>query len=88
MYIRGGSMNLLIAKWGNSLAVRIPTEYARNAGIKEGDSVQASLTVDGGITIRPSNWKRSAFAAELSAARNLMKAGTSVMTEVRAGERY
>ena len=49
-------MNLQIAKWGSSLALRIPAEYLRSAGIKEGDSVEASLTVDGGLTIRPTTW--------------------------------
>lgn len=41
-------MNLNIARWGNSLALRIPADYARRAGIKEGDKVEARLTADGG----------------------------------------
>ena len=45
-------MNLHIAKWGNSLAVRIPMEYISRTGLKEGDTVQASLTADGAMTIR------------------------------------
>ena len=32
-------MRLLISKWGNSLAVRLPVECTRAAGLKEGDSV-------------------------------------------------
>jgi len=44
--IKGVNMNLHIAKWGNSLAVRIPMEYIRRTGLKEGDTVQASLTAD------------------------------------------
>ena len=27
-------MDMQIAKWGNSLALRIPAEYVRSAGIK------------------------------------------------------
>ena len=81
-------MNLHVAKWGNSLALRIPAEYVRNAGIKEGDKVEASLTVDGGLTIRPAKWDRKAFARELEAARAEMPMGTSVMDEVRRGGRY
>lgn len=81
-------MNLQVAKWGNSLALRIPAEYVRNAGIKEGDKVEASLTVDGGLTIRPAKWDRKAFARELEAARAEMPMGTSVMDEVRRGGRY
>lgn len=81
-------MNLQIAKWGNSLALRIPAEYLRSAGIKEGDSVEACLTVDGGLTIRPATWNRKAFARELAAAREAMPVGKSVMDEVRRGGHY
>jgi antitoxin MazE len=28
-------MNLQIAKWGNSLAVRIPADYVRQIGVKQ-----------------------------------------------------
>ncbi len=55
------AMNLQIAKWGNSLALRIPADYVRSMGIKEGDQVEASLTIDGGISIRTANWDRKAF---------------------------
>ena len=81
-------MNLQIAKWGNSLAVRIPAEYVRSAGIKEGDSVEASLTVDGGLTIRPTAWDRKTFLREVAKARDAMSMGTSVIDELRRGGRY
>lgn len=81
-------MNLNVAKWGNSLALRIPAEYVRNMGIKEGDSVEACLTVDGGLNIRPATWNRKAFALELTLAREAMPMGESVMDEVRRGGRY
>ena len=80
-------MNLQISKWGNSLAVRIPAGYVRSIGIKEGDRVQASLTSDGGISIHPVKWDRKAFARE-DASRNAMPMGTSVIEELRRGERY
>lgn len=81
-------MNLQVAKWGNSLALRIPAEIVRSLSIKEGDSVEACLTADGGLTIRPATWDRKAFARELSAARASMPMGQSVMDEVRRGGRY
>ena len=81
-------MNLQIAKWGNSLALRIPADYVRRIGIKEGDSVEASLTADGGLSIRPVKWDRHAFAREIIASRNAMPRGTSVMDELRRGGRY
>jgi antitoxin MazE len=81
-------MNLHIAKWGNSLAVRIPMEYIRRTGLKEGDTVQASLTPDGTMTIRAEPWDRKAFTAELKQTRQSMKMGMSVMEELRGGARY
>lgn len=35
-----------VAKWGNSLAVRLPVELVRELGLKEGD--QIDLTKDDG----------------------------------------
>lgn len=81
-------MNLQIAKWGNSLALRIPVEYVRSIGIKEGDQVQASITADGGISIRPAKWNRKAFASELEQSRNAMPMGKSVIEEMRQEARY
>lgn len=81
-------MNLQIAKWGNSLAVRIPADYVRRIGIKEGDQVQASLTIDGGISIRTAMWNRKAFANELKQSREAMPISESVVEELRRGARY
>ncbi|WP_019937556.1 AbrB/MazE/SpoVT family DNA-binding domain-containing protein [Bordetella sp. FB-8] len=81
-------MNLQIAKWGNSLALRIPADYVRQAGIKEGDQVQASLTIDGGICIRAAKWNRQAFARDLEGMRAAMPMGESVIEELRHGARY
>ena len=40
-----------IAKWGNSLAVRIPAEVARELGLKEGDDVTISAAARDSLTI-------------------------------------
>lgn len=80
-------MNLHVAKWGNSLAVRIPAEVVRQIGLKDGDTVQANLTPDGTLTIRPAKWNRAAFAAELRQSCQGMEMGTSVIEELR-GARY
>lgn len=40
MYIR--ELNVKVAKWGNSLAIRIPKDVAEALGIKEGDEVELS----------------------------------------------
>lgn len=41
-----------IARWGNSLAIRIPVEVAEKAGLKDGDQAILSLTPDNVIEIR------------------------------------
>lgn len=81
-------MNLLISKWGNSLAVRIPADYLRHTGLSEGDQVQVSLTVDGGICLRAAKWDRRAFAEEVAKTRDAMPMTESVIDELRRGGRY
>lgn len=82
-------MNLQIAKWGNSLAVRIPMEYVRQIGIKEGDLLEAHLGVDGGLNLKPpAKWSRQAFAQELLRDNKTLPAGTSVMEQLRVEARY
>jgi antitoxin MazE len=81
-------MDIQIAKWGNSLALRIPVEIVRRLGLQEGSTVQAQLTVDGALAIRPAQWNRKAFAAELREALQAMPMGESVMDELRRKARY
>lgn len=40
-----------VAKWGNSLAVRLPAELVRDMGLKEGDQIDL-LPDDGPLRIR------------------------------------
>ena len=49
--------NSRIAKWGNSLAVRIPLAIARQARLEEGDSVELALDREGSIVLRPARRK-------------------------------
>jgi antitoxin MazE len=42
-----------IAKWGNSLGLRLPKSVAREADVGEGDTVDVSVR-NGAIVIRPS----------------------------------
>ena len=81
-------MDLQVAKWGNSLALRIPSEIVRRLGLREGATVEAQITVDGSLSIRPAQWDRKAFALELNDARGTMPMSESVMEEVRSGARY
>jgi antitoxin MazE len=81
-------VDLLVAKWGNSLALRIPAEVVRQLGLREGATVEAQLTLDGSLSIRPAQWNRKAFALELTEARSAMPMSDSVMQEVRETARY
>jgi antitoxin MazE len=81
-------MDLPIAKWGNSLALRLPAEIVRRFRLREGDTVDARITVDGALSIKPAHWRRADFAAELGLARAAMPMGSSVTEELRRGSRY
>jgi antitoxin MazE len=81
-------MDLQVAKWGNSLALRIPSEVVRRLGLREGATVEAQITVDGTLSIRPAQWNRKAFALELTEGRSAMPMSESVMQELRSGARY
>lgn len=45
-------MNTQIAKWGHSLAVRIPKAFAREAKLEEGTEVDIAVS-DGRLVISP-----------------------------------
>jgi antitoxin MazE len=81
-------MELQVAKWGNSLALRIPSEVVRRLGLRDGSTVEAQLTVDGSLSIRPAQWNRRAFALELTEARSAMPMSEPVMEAMRGGARY
>lgn len=45
-----------VQKWGNSLAVRIPNQFAKNLGIVNGSEIELQL-LDEAIVIKPVNNK-------------------------------
>jgi len=62
-------MVIKILKWGNSLGLRIPKSFAREAGVEEGSDVDISLDGDR-IVIRPSKpvrYRISDLASEIRA---------------------
>jgi len=46
-----------ISKWGNSLAVRIPQQFARDIDLAEGTEIEFSI-IDGTLVIKPQRRKR------------------------------
>ncbi len=81
-------MELQVAKWGNSLALRIPSAVVSQLGLREGDTVRAQMTSDGALTIRPAGWSRRLFSVELDQARASLSMGSSVIGELRHGALY
>lgn len=83
-------MDLQVAKWGNSLALRIPAEFVRRMGLSEGEHVYVNITPEGILTIRHQAFDRKKFALALCQLRQTMKQGQSVIEKMRRtdGERY
>ena len=48
-----------VARWGNSLAVRIPQAIVKEARLAEGDRLSLDLAGDGSIVLRPRRRKYS-----------------------------
>lgn len=81
-------MQFQIAKWGNSLALRLPASVVKQLGLCEGLTAHAQVTPEGNLAIQPANWRRSAFAAELDAARAALPLGKPVVDVLRRTSRY
>jgi antitoxin MazE len=54
MYIRSFILKTQLAKWGNSLAVRIPKPVADAADLRSGDTLVLDVEATGAVTIRKS----------------------------------
>jgi antitoxin MazE len=44
-------VGLLVSKWGNSLALRLPAELAKQLGVGEGDTLIGEIAPDGRLII-------------------------------------
>jgi antitoxin MazE len=78
-----------IRRWGNSLAVRLPADCLRQAGLREGDPIEIVVGPDGRLSLEPlRQLDRSALAADLRQLQATMPLTPSVMDECRAGERW
>lgn len=82
-------MKLQVAKWGNSLAVRLPAECTRAAGLRAGDSVEAEITPAGEITLTPTKpFDKAAFLARTRKRRAAMPLTAPVVERMREEARY
>ena len=82
-------MRLQVAKWGNSLAVRLPAECLRAAGLKAGDSVEAAVGRAGQITLTPAQaFSKVAFLKSVRKLRAGMPITSGTVESMRQAERY
>jgi len=78
-----------IARWGNSLAVRLPADQIKALGLREGAAVEVTLTPAGEIRITPAQpFDKPAFIARLKAAQARMPESSPVIDILRGEARY
>ena len=85
---KGMRIKLIVSKWGNSLAVRLPAESARKIGVGEGDTLIAEVSSDGRLVLAPEG--RAIGKAESRRLRQFLdrqKETTPVVGEMRRGAR-
>ena len=85
----GRRVGLLVSKWGNSLAVRLPAESARQLGVGEGDTLLGEIAPDGRLIL--SAEVRAVGRAEVRRMRAFLarqKVTAPVVGEMRRGARY
>ena len=83
-------MKTHVAKWGNSLAVRIPAECVRAMGLKAGDPIEAEVTPAGELRLLPPGpaFNKAAFLRSLQTLRDELPISDSVIEDLRREERY
>lgn len=84
---------VIVGKWGKSLAVRVPLDVAAAAGLTEGEAVEIEA-VDGGIVIRRDEAKaearrraEAAMAAILELSKGMTLGGLSIRELIDEGRR-
>lgn len=82
-------MRLQLAKWGNSLAIRLPKECVLAAGLREGDAIEAEVTSVGEIKLTPAqSFDKAAFLSRLRKLRARMPMTATTVETMRREDRY
>ncbi len=82
-------MRLQLAKWGNSLAIRLPAKCIRATGLRPGDSVEAEISPAGKITLTPAKpFDKALFLQRLRKLRQRMPVSEPVVEQMRRMSRY
>ena len=85
----GGRVGFVVSKWGNSLAVRLPAESARQLGVAEGDTLLAEIAPGGRLIL--STEARAVGKAETRRMPEFLsrqKVTAPVVGDMRRGARY
>ncbi len=86
------ALDLNVGRWGNSLAVRLPIDLARQLGIVEGSTLHVERNDDNTLTVSTRQAKKVFDQAKWQeqARRHLdtMPSSPSVIREMRDGARY
>ena len=80
---------LVVSKWGNSLAVRLPAESAKRIGVREGDTLIAEVMSDGRMLLAPLG--RSVGKTESNRLRRFLarqQVSAPIVDEMRREARY
>lgn len=59
--VRGDAMNATVQKWGNSLALRIPSALAKELNLRQGSPVDVAVE-EGRIVVKPSKERKLSLA--------------------------
>ena len=89
MASKGVRMQLVVSKWGNSLAVRLPAESAKKMGVGEGDTLIAEVSPDGRLVLAPEGGAiGKADVRRLRQFLGRQKETAPVVADMRRGARY
>jgi antitoxin MazE len=78
-----------LARWGNSLAVRLPVDYLPAAGLKEGDELEAEVTGLGEIRLTPAQaFDKAAFLERLERLPLQTESAGELIRRMRDDDRY
>jgi antitoxin MazE len=86
---RRGRVGLLVCKWGNSLAVRLPAASAKQLGVAEGDTLLGEIPPGGRLIL--SAEARAVGKAETRRMREFLsrqRVTAPVVGDMRWGARY
>jgi antitoxin MazE len=89
MASKSARVELVVCRWGNSLAVRLPAGSAKRIGVDEGDKLIAEVSADGRLIL--AREARNVDAAAIKSLRRFLarqSEGAPVVSKMRGRARY